>query len=107
MEVSYDKQRKQFIALIGEKIIRLKYFPTHPDTITDCGEFCLLGKSGINCMKLRHPENPRKTLTDFCACLGFEYEHLLESKELPSDFVPDYKDILDFYTQEEIEKAKD
>lgn len=111
MEVNYNKQKQRFevwFGKIGEKLIRLEYHPTHPDTITDCEEFCLLGKAGIDCKKLRHPAYEKgKTLTDFCATLGYDYDYLLENKEMASEFIPNYIDVMEFYTPEEIENAKE
>jgi len=108
MEVKYDKQRHQFEINIDEKLIRLEHYPNDPDTFIDCESVCPLAKNGIDCSKLRHPfkQGEKWNLLEFCETFGFDYSHLLGDKvEEANDFIPNYEDILNFYTSEEIENA--
>lgn len=107
MEVSYNKQRQQFEINIDEKLIRFEDYPDDPNTLTDCESVCPLAKNGIDCAKLRHPnkKGEKKTLMDFCAELPFDYRHLLDGVEQPSNFIPNYWDIMEFYTSVEIKNA--
>lgn len=98
MEVKFNEQSKQVEVRIGEKLIRLDYNPTSEDTLVDCESICPLAQNGLNCGKLRHPASKRKTLADFCSTVSVDLN-------LPCDIVPNYEDILNFYTQEEIENA--
>lgn len=86
-----EKQSKQL-----EVRIRLDYYETPEDTMIDCESICPLAKNGIDCEKLRHPENPNKNLMDFCD---------VDGENLKSNFVPNYEDVMKFYTSEEIENA--
>ena len=109
MEVKYDKQRREFQVYVEGKLIRLDYLPIPSEELVECEEICPLAKVGIRCEKLRHPSNDKGekwTLYDFCDRVSVDYDYLLEDKEIFSNFIPNYEDILAFYTSEEIEKAK-
>ena len=108
MEVKYDKQRHQFEINVEGKLIRVEHYHVDSDTITDCESICPLAKNGIDCSKLRHPLKlgERQTLMNFCGEFGFDYSHLLgDEVKQANNFIPNYEDILNFYTPEEIENA--
>lgn len=98
MEIKVNNQSKQVEVRVGEKLIRLDYNPTSEDTLVDCESICPLVKNGLNCEKLRHPENPSKSFSDFCSNVSVDLD-------LSTDLVPNYEDVMKFYTQEEIENA--